>query len=69
MAKTRRTAKAYAKTSDELVHSTTPIAFAGIGAALATGLGVAAAGLSAGFACSVAGAVGGAALGMWLDRR
>lgn len=66
MARTRKAAKAYARTSD--VEGATPIAFAGIGAALATGLGVAAAGLPAGFICSVAGAVGGAILGVWLDR-
>lgn len=68
MAKTQKMAKSYARTS-EAVHGTTPIAFAGIGAALAAGLGVAAAGLSAGFICAVAGAVGGAILGVWLDRR
>jgi len=67
MARIRKVAKAYARTPD--VQGTTPIAFAGIGAALAAGLGVAAAGLSAGFICSVAGAIGGAILGIWLDRR
>ncbi len=68
MAKTRKFARTYASAADD-VTATTPIAFAGIGAALAAGLGVAAAGLSAGFMCSVAGAVGGAILGVWLDRR
>lgn len=67
MAGTQKEAKAYARTSD--VQGTTPIAFAGIGAALAAGLGVAAAGLSAGFICSIVGAIGGAILGLWLDRR
>jgi hypothetical protein len=66
MSRTRKAAKAYARTSD--VQGTTPIAFAGIGAALAAGLGVAAAGLPAGFICSLAGAIGGAVLGVWLDR-
>jgi hypothetical protein len=66
MARIRKVAKAHARTSD--VQGTTPIAFAGIGAALAAGLGVAAAGLSAGFMCAVAGAIGGAVLGVWLDR-
>ncbi len=67
MAKTRKMAKTYARTSD--VNGATPIAFGGIGAALAAGLGVAAAGLPAGFTCAVAGAIGGAILGVWLDRR
>ncbi len=68
MAKTRKFAKTYASASDD-VRATTPIAFAGIGAALAAGLGVAAAGLSAGFIYAVFGAIGGAILGVWLDRR
>ena len=67
MARTRIAAKAKARASD--VQGTTPIAFAGIGAALAAGLGVAAAGLSVGFMCSIAGAIGGTILGLWLDRR
>ncbi|MGJ0396498.1 MAG: hypothetical protein ACR65U_09765 [Methylocystis sp.] len=67
MAKMRKFARTYAGASDG-VHATSPIAFAGIGAALAAGLGVAAAGLSAGFMCSIAGAVGGAILGVWLER-
>lgn len=68
MAKTRRTARAYARTSGA-IHSTAPIAFAGVGAALAAGLGVAAAGLSVAFWCAMGGAIGGAILGTWLDRR
>ncbi|MBM3578488.1 MAG: hypothetical protein FJX40_12730 [Alphaproteobacteria bacterium] len=66
MAKTRKVARTYAR---NVVHGTTPIAFAGIGAALAAGLGVAAAGISVAFVGALAGAVGGAILGMWLDRR
>lgn len=66
MAKTRKVARTYAR---DAVHGTTPIAFAGIGAALAAGLGVAAAGLPFAFMFAVGGAVGGAILGMWLDRR
>jgi membrane associated rhomboid family serine protease len=62
-----KTQKASAGTAD--VRGATPIAFAGIGAALAAGLGVAAAGLSIAFACALAGAIGGAILGVWLDRR
>ncbi|MGE0235366.1 hypothetical protein [Methylocystis sp.] len=67
MARIRKVAKAHARTSD--VEGTTPIAFAGIGAALAAGLGVAAAGLPAAATFSVAGAIGGAILGVWLERR
>ena len=54
MAKTPKMAKPYAKTfaktdaktSDDISGATAPLAFAGIGSALAAGLGVAAAGLS-----------------------
>ncbi|MFO1101874.1 MAG: hypothetical protein U1E20_03095 [Methylocystis sp.] len=66
MARSRKAAKAHVRTPE--VQGTTPIAFAGIGAALAAGLGVAAAGLPAGFICSVAGAIAGAIFGAWLDR-
>ena len=41
----------------------------GLGAALAAGFGVAAAGLSVAFWCAMGGAIGGAILGAWLDRR
>ena len=68
MAKTRKLANTSARTSDP-VHGATPLAFSGIGAALAAGLGVAVAGLSLAFVCAVAGAIGGAILGAWLDRR
>ncbi|MBM3564201.1 MAG: hypothetical protein FJX48_13935 [Alphaproteobacteria bacterium] len=67
MAKPRKFARTYAGASDA-IHGTTPIAFAGICAALAAGLGVAVAGLPVGFMCAVAGAIGGAILGVWLDR-
>lgn len=77
MAKTQKMAKPYAKpyaksdakTSDDISGATTPLAFAGIGSALAAGLGVAAAGISVAFVCAVAGAIGGAVLGVWVNRR
>ncbi|MGD9543469.1 MAG: hypothetical protein AB7F41_03615 [Methylocystis sp.] len=69
MARRGRTARTHARTSDGLVRSTASIAFAGVGAALTAGLGVAAAGLSVGFTCALAGAIGGALLGAWMDRR
>ena len=58
-----------AKTSDDVSRATGTLALAGIGAALAAGLGVAAAGISAAFICALAGAIGGAVLGSWIDRR
>ena len=77
MAKTQKMAKtdvktyvmSDAKTSDDISGATAPLAFAGIGSALAAGLGVAAAGLSVAFMCAIAGAIGGAVLGVWLNRR
>lgn len=77
MAKTQKMAKPYArtyaksdaKTSDDISGATAPLAFAGIGSALAAGLGVAAAGLSVAFVCAIAGAIGGAILGVWANRR
>ena len=77
MAKTPKMAKPYAKTfaktnaktSDDISGATAPLAFAGIGSALAAGLGVAAAGLSVAFVCAIAGAIGGAVLGVWANRR
>ena len=77
MAKTPKMAKPYAKpyattdakTSDDISGATAPLAFAGIGSALAAGLGVAAAGLSVAFMCAIAGAIGGAILGVWVNRR
>ncbi|MGJ0513004.1 hypothetical protein [Methylocystis sp.] len=73
MAKTQKMAKTYprsdAKTSDDISGATAPLAFAGIGSALAAGLGVAAAGLSVAFVCAIAGAIGGAILGVWANRR
>lgn len=77
MAKTPKMAEPYAKTfaktdaktSDDISGATAPLAFAGIGSALAAGLGVAAAGISVAFVCAVAGAIGGAVLGVWLNRR
>jgi len=62
-------AKSYAKTSDDISGATAPLAFAGIGSALAAGLGVAAAGISVAFVCAIAGAIGGAILGVWVNRR
>ncbi|MDP3554739.1 hypothetical protein [Methylocystis sp.] len=75
MAKTQKMAKTDAKTyvdaktSDDISGATAPLAFAGIGSALAAGLGVAAAGLSVAFMCAIAGAIGGAVLGVWVNRR
>ncbi|RNJ50435.1 hypothetical protein [Methylocystis hirsuta] len=77
MAKTPKMAEPYAKTfaktdaktSDDISGATAPLAFAGIGSALAAGLGVAAAGLSVAFVCALAGAIGGAVLGVWVNRR
>ena len=77
MAKTQKMAKtdvktyvtSDAKTSDDISGATAPLAFAGIGSALAAGLGVAAAGLSVAFMCAIAGAIGGAVLGVWVNRR
>jgi hypothetical protein len=73
MAKTQKMAKPYsktdAKTSDDISGATAPLAFAGIGSALAAGLGVAAAGLSVAFVFALAGAIGGAILGVWINRR
>ncbi|MBI5011516.1 MAG: hypothetical protein HZC06_01485, partial [Methylocystis sp.] len=72
MAKTPKMAKTYAKTfaktdaktSDDISGATAPLAFAGIGSALAAGLGVAAAGLSVAFIWAIAVAIGGAILGV-----
>ncbi|PPC89190.1 MAG: hypothetical protein CTY36_15945 [Methylocystis sp.] len=64
----RTYARSDAKTSDDISGATAPLAFAGIGSALAAGLGVAAAGLSVAFTCAIAGAIGGAVLGALVNR-